>query len=109
MNFFKRFRAKQTDKDKSVAGTPPPLPKQAEAKTTDPAKPIQVNDAQYVSLIRALRPKIEGALRDLQVDTEQSRIPAIVGGKNKPAAPNQSPPAKPDDTAPDPSSRGPIV
>jgi hypothetical protein len=70
---------------------------------TDPVKPIQVNDAQYVSLVRALRPKIERALRDLQLDVARSNFPAVVGGANKP------PPANPSATAQDQPPTGPIV
>jgi hypothetical protein len=62
-----------------------------------------VNDAQYVSLVRALRPKIERALRDLQLDAARSNFPAVVGGANKP------PPANPSAAAPGQAPDEPIV
>lgn len=103
MNFFQRFRAKRTDENELAANESPPLSKEEKTEATDPIKPIQVNDAQYVSLTRALRPKIERALRDLQVDMMRSNVPAVVGGASKP------PPANPSAFAPDEPPNGPIV
>jgi hypothetical protein len=95
VNFFQRFRAKRTDQNQAASIASPSLPKEEKNDATD--------DAQYASLVRALRPKIERALRDLQLDAARSNFPTVVGGANKP------PPANPDAAAPDPPPDAPIV
>ena len=95
VNFFQRFRAKRTDKNQGASSASPPLPKEEKNDATD--------DAQYASLVRALRPKIERALRDLQLDAIKSNFPAVVGGANKP------PPANPSAAVSDQPPDAPIV
>jgi hypothetical protein len=102
VNFFQRFQANRTDKNQTPPTESSSLPKEEKTEATDRIKSVPVDDPQYVSLVRALRPKIERALRDLQLDVAKANFPAVVGGANKP-------PASPGPASPDQSPGPPIV
>jgi hypothetical protein len=101
--FFQRYRIKRAEEIEPPALEPPPLPKEEKTKTTDTVKAIQVSDAQYVLLTRALRPVVAPVLKDLQVDVPGSNVPAVVGEASQP------PPANPRAVSPDRPPGTPIV
>jgi hypothetical protein len=103
VNFFQRYRAKRAEEIEPPAVEPPPLPKEEKTKTTDTVEPIQVSDAQYVLLTRALRAAVAPVLKDLQVDASGSNVPAVMGGASQP------PPANPGAVSPDQPAGTPIV
>jgi hypothetical protein len=97
LNFFHRSKEKPTEESQPSV-QPPPLPKIG----SDPVRPIQINDEEYVLLLKALHPrdKTGRVLKDLPVDELKAK--AVVG------AASQTPPANPPPIS-SPESPGPIV
>lgn len=81
----------------------PTLPEEEKTKPIDTLQPIHVDDAQYLSLTRALRPSAAPVVRDSPVDVSGPNAPAVVGEAS------QSTPGNSHSVAPDQPPGTPIV
>lgn len=100
VNFFRPLKDKSSE-EIEPAVKPSPLP-----EATPPSsaiKPISVNDAQYVLLTNALRPREARVLKDLSVNGPGSKVPQVIGGASQPSS------AAPPRISPDQPPGAPII
>jgi hypothetical protein len=82
VNFFQRHPAKPADEIEPPV-EPSLLPKVEETRTADMVIPIQVSDAEYALLMRALHPEVAPVLSDLEILPEP-KAPSAVDGADQP-------------------------
>jgi hypothetical protein len=102
VNFFQRYRTAQSQEIEPPAVTAPPLPNEKAIQAIDTLQPIHVDDAQYLSLTRALRP-ISSVGDDPKGDASAPNPPAAVEFTSQPSA------AISDEISPDRPPGTPIV
>lgn len=104
VNFPQRHPAKPTEEIEPPTVKSPLLPKEEEkTKGKNTVEPIQVNDAQYDLLTRALCPEVAPGLKDLKIDVPKLKAPGFVGGAGQP------PHANPRAVSPDQQQGAPII
>lgn len=103
VNFFQQHWNKRTEESDPPAIEPPGLPQEEETKATDMVIPIQVGDAEYALLMRALCPTGTHVREDLPADVPESNAPGVADGAGLP------PPANPRAVSPDRPPGTPIV
>jgi len=88
VNLFPQFRAKSPERITPPPVEPPGLPQEEETKLANMVIPIQVSDAEYALLVRALCPTGTQVPENLPVEAPEPNAPAFLDGAGQPLPAN---------------------